>query len=169
MIPSVLNAQIITPALQLLGEPRFDKHQARVQMIAIALQETGLRARIQKVGSPPRPVGPARSYWQFERMGGVNEVMVHPATGPRLKPIVELLDLEWDVTALHQAMAYNDLVAAVMARLLIYIDPRPLPVSAPEGWAQYLARWRPGKPHPQTWLDNWRVASGVVHDEGDAP
>lgn len=156
MLPKILNEQILTPAFQLMADARFDKPQARVQAVAIALQETALRNRIQQ------PNGPARSYWQFERNGGVAEVMVHAATGPRLRPIVTLLNYNFDKHQLHDVMAHNDLLAACMARLLIYIDPRPLPTTAAQGWEQYLARWRPGKPHKATWQDNWDNASRIV-------
>lgn len=159
MTPSVLNHQILTPAMQLLADPRFDAPLARVELVAIGLQESGLRHRIQQ------PNGPARSWWQFERNGGVAEVMAHPATGTRLRPIVALLGYQFDKYALHTAMADNDLLGAVMARLLLFIDPRPLPTTAQQGWDQYLARWRPGKPHRSTWDDNWGTAVSTIKDQ----
>jgi hypothetical protein len=56
---------------------------------------------------------------------------------------------------LWEAMTYHDLLAATAARLLLWIDPAPLPGpdanGAEQGWAIYLRRWRPGKPHPTVW------------------
>lgn len=155
MTPEVLNAQILTPALQLLGA-RFDKFWARVELVAVALQESSLEDRIQQ------PNGPARSYWQFERGGGVHGVLTHPATSAPIKAIAWLFDYPADEHALHLAMTDNDLLAACFARLLLFTDPRPLPQNADDGWAQYVDCWGPGKPRPHTWPANWALAEDCV-------
>jgi hypothetical protein len=63
-------------------------------------------------------------------------------------------------------MRYNDIVAASAARLLLYTLPQALPVNAAEGWDQYIAAWRPGKPHPEKWSECWSIAERVA---GSAP
>jgi hypothetical protein len=63
--------------------------------------------------------------------------------------------------ALWEAMRYNDVVAAAAARLLFYILPDKLPLAAEDGWNQYLAAWRPGKPHKGTWAGHWATASAI--------
>jgi len=50
-------------------------------------------------------------------------------------------------------MAWNDTLAACMARLLLYTDPRALPATGEQdaAWEYYIRNWRPGMPHPQSW------------------
>ncbi|MNL86831.1 hypothetical protein D3C87_2157110 [compost metagenome] len=45
------------------------------------------------------------------------------------------------------------MLAAGVARLLLWTDPKTLPSigDVDAAWALYLRTWRPGKPHPQTW------------------
>ena len=66
---SLADAQgrILTPALSMLPAT-MDTPKARVMLLAIALQESGLAHRVQ-VG------GPAHGLWQFERGGGVKGVL----------------------------------------------------------------------------------------------
>src|SRR6185312_10462500 len=59
--PADALGKIIVPALATLP-PEMDSSQARVMLLAIALQESGLRTREQDGG-------PARGLWQFERNG----------------------------------------------------------------------------------------------------
>jgi hypothetical protein len=64
--------------------------------------------------------------------------------------------------ALWEAMKTNDLLGAIAARLLLYTLPQKLPTGSVDGWNQYVAAWRPGKPRPETWADNWQTAGRVV-------
>ncbi len=147
----------IKPAYSLLGA-RFDSPAADVMMMAIARQESGLTARIQ------RPNGPARSFWQFERAGGVRGVMMHPATRPYMEKLCATLVYPFNEHELHNAMAHNDVLAACMARLLLFSDPRPIPLTQPAGWLYYLQNWRPGKPHPDTWPSCWLGAMTATQE-----
>lgn len=151
VILSVLHQQIINPALELLG-PQFSDPRATVMLLAIAQQESGIRHRIQQ------PNGPARSYWQFERAGGVRGIMWHGASTAHLRRVSLLLDYKFDEKVLHLAMTDNDLLAACMARLLLYTLPHALPTTAAGGWDQYIDAWRPGKPHRHTWGAYYRRA-----------
>src|SRR5699024_10369063 len=67
---SLADAQtrILDPALSLLPAV-MDTHQARVMLLAIALQESDLAYR-EQIG------GPAHGLWMFERGGGVKGVQV---------------------------------------------------------------------------------------------
>jgi hypothetical protein len=63
----------------------MDSPQARVLLIAIALQESRLTHRDQIVkGKKPGVKGPALGLWQFEKGGGVRGVLRHPASKPHL-------------------------------------------------------------------------------------
>lgn len=132
--------------------------RARVMLLAIAGQESGFRERIQV------PNGPARSLWQFERGGGVRGVLTHPVSTHKAKAACLLLLVTPTEAAVHEAMAQNDALACTMARLLLLTDPKPLPGldQSDAGWAYYLRNWRPGKPHPEKWVGNWRTAVAAV-------
>lgn len=135
----------VTPALKLLGMP--EEPRALVMMFATGLQESRFTARRQHGN------GPARGFWQFERMGGVNGVLKHPAS----KALAAHLCLSQGVAPqpldTWASLENNDVLAAGFARLLLYTDPRPLPALGNEAaaWDYYLNNWRPGQPHPQTW------------------
>jgi hypothetical protein len=53
----------------------------------------------------------------------------------------------------YDALERDDMLACAFARLLLYTDSRPLPAigDADGAWDYYIANWRPGKPHRQTW------------------
>jgi len=55
-------------------------------------------------------------------------------------------------------------LAAGVARLLLWTDPKALPAigDADAGWSLYLRTWRPGKPHPKTWPALYAQAMAVV-------
>lgn len=150
----------IVPALaelETLGIP--DTREARVLLLAIALQESGLEHRRQVVAGGAEN-GPAASFWQFEG-GGCRGVLTHKASSERIAKICELFNVEPSVIPLWEAMRYNDIVAAATARLLLYTLPSKLATTAAEGWNQYVAAWRPGKPHPTTWAVCWARAEAA--------
>lgn len=64
----IISDAAITPALALLPG-RMDTPEARVVLLSIGLQESLFEHRRQLVGKPPRPVGPAKSFWQAEQGG----------------------------------------------------------------------------------------------------
>ena len=167
MTPDTLIDIVIEPALGLLPA-KMDTPEARAMLIAIALQESGLAARVQilDAGKPwwvSRP-GPARGLWQFERGGGVAGVLGHPDTQPIVYPILDELLYPADAHIIHEALANNDVLATIFARLLLWSLPRPLPKRGDEAesWRQYMAAWRPGKPHPSTWSANYTMAWASV-------
>jgi hypothetical protein len=95
--------------------------------------------------------GPARSYWQFEKSGGVAELF--QKTRRQLAVMCAAEDVTCDPATVFEAMAWNDTLACAMARLLLWQDPAPLPALGEKeaGWACYQRNWRPGAPHPESW------------------
>lgn len=159
MTPQRLLQRAILPALDelaTLGIPA-DAKAARF-LLAIALQESGLAHRRQVVAGGAEN-GPASSFWQFEQGGGCKGVLNHASAAPRMKSICEDYNVQPTPAALWEAMRYQDIVGATAARLLIYTLPNTLPTAADEGWNQYVAAWRPGKPRPEEWAKNWTLAT----------
>lgn len=151
-------SDIVNPSLSLLAGlaniPVTD--QARVMVMAIAGQESNWRARRQ-IG------GPARSYWQFEKGGGVAGLFA--VTPTQLQAVCTHLDIPCDPTTVFEAMAWNDTLGCCMARLLLFTDPAQLPAvgDVQGGWSYYQRNWRPGAPHPEVWPAKYATAQGLVH------
>nr|BDD44054.1 hypothetical protein 1 [Prochloraceae cyanobacterium] len=151
----------IAPALALLAA-RMDTSVARVMLLAIGLQESRFVHRRQ-IG------GPARGFWQFEKgtrasRGGVWGVFLHAASKDHLAALCRARSVACDPDAIYAALEYDDVLAAGVARLLLWTDPKALPAvgDVGAGWELYLRTWRPGKPHPQTWPDLYRQAAAEV-------
>lgn len=126
--------------------------------LAIAGQESAWEYRLQ-VG------GPARSFWQFEKGGGVRGVLTHPASRDKIRAACKELGVSFDEATVYHDMADNDILAACMARLLLFTDPRALPAvgEVEEGWNYYFRNWRPGAPHPEFWPGRYGTAMGQVN------
>lgn len=162
MTPQRLLQTAIIPALaELAARGIPDSPAARRFLLTIALQESGLRHRRQVVAGGAEN-GPAASFWQFEKGGGCTGALRHPAVKGHAAALCEAYNVEPTPGGVWEAMRYQDIVAAGLARLLVYTLPSKLPTNAAEGWAQYLAAWRPGKPHPETWAKYWGIATDVV-------
>src|SRR5678815_3933637 len=132
--------------------------EAKAMLLAIGLQESAFEARVQK-GS-----GPAHGLWQFEKGGGVTGVCTHPASAPYLTIACRELLLTPKPEPLYAAMVYNDTIACIMARLLLWTLPGLLPERGmgERGWRQYLQAWRPGNPRPAEWPGNFSRAWTLV-------
>lgn len=162
MTPQRLIQTGIAPAL---GELELhgikDTPEARRFLLAIAMQESSLAHRRQVVQGGAEN-GPAASFWQFEQGGGCKGVLNHRSTAVRMAKLCADYNVMPTAPGLWEAMRYNDVVAAAAARLLVYTLPKGLPTTEQEGWEQYIAAWRPGKPHVRTWAANWDAAGLVV-------
>lgn len=156
MTPELFAEIGLSSALGLLPE-KMDRVEARAMLICIALQESKLHARRQ-FGS-----GPARSYFQFERIG-IDGVFEHRITGPFATKLCLTLDVGPTTPAVYDAIEFHDVLACGFARLNLWRLRRPLPPQTmpDEGWWQYLQVWSPGKPHIETWADNWALAWSTV-------
>lgn len=162
MTPHRLYHTAIRPALDelaALGIPATP--QAGRFLLAIALQESAIEHRRQ-VSAGGAETGPAASFWQFEQGGGCRGVLTHKGVAGKMAAVCAAYNVLATPAALWEAMRYQDIVAAAAARCLLYTLPSKLAQTQDEGWSQYLAAWRPGKPHPGTWAAAWQVATETV-------
>ena len=168
MTPELLLKTAIIPALGML-DSKLDTPAARAMLIAIALQESGLKARRQMLEArdhwwESKP-GKGHGFWQFERDGATRGVMVrHAAASAIVLPVIDALLYPRDPYAVHEALIHNDVLACVLARALLYSvpDALPGPNDPGKGWVQYVCAWRPGKPHVEPWANNYRTAWATV-------
>lgn len=141
----------------------MDSRAARLILHAINRQENPKRLE-QQVG------GPARGDYQFERGGGVKGVLTHKASSARASDVCRALGVNPDAESIYQAIGTNPVLAAAMARLLLWTDPKALPQAGDEqgAWDLYLRVWRPGayQRDPdglrEKWARNYREAYAVV-------
>lgn len=144
---------IVPAAYSILPEPMASP-AATAMLLAIGLQESGLTHR-EQMG------GPARSFYQFERIG-VMGVLATATAGAIFRDCLERLHYSRSMTAadIHQAITHNDILATCLARCLLWNDPRALPTweQSPVGWKLYQDNWRPGAPRPEHWRDNFSTA-----------
>lgn len=142
----------------------MDTPAARIMLVAIGIQESGMAARRQLVGSPPTPTGPAAGFWQFEVGGGCAGVLRHNASRFWMHTICTHRGVAPRPRALWDAIQQDDVLAAAAARLLLFTDPRrlPRPWDQDGAWELYLRVWRPGKPHPDRWPQAYRTAMSEV-------
>lgn len=156
MAPEFFLQTALRGAMKMLP-PAMDSPAARAMIMAICLQESGLQLRKQ-VG------GPARGYAQFEQGGGVTGVLTHPQISAYTRTVCASLDVLPTAAAVYAALEQNDVLAVACARLLLWTLPDQLPSKEEpdKGWAQYMAAWRPGKPHPEKWRANFTHAWELV-------
>jgi hypothetical protein len=138
--------KIIRQAYREVLPGKFANDEATVLLLAIGLQESRFEKR-QQMG------GPARSFWQFEKGGGVRGVLGHPSTSKHAQALCALRGIAPTADSVYARMQDDDLLGCGFARLLLYSDAAPLPAigNATESWDYYQRNWRPGKPHPQSW------------------
>lgn len=149
--------EIIAPAFKLLPD-RMGGKKAEVLLLAIGLQESRFLHRRQING-------PARSFWQGEKGGGmVHGVPRHVATMRTAAKVLEARGVSPTDDAIYAAIETDDILACCLARLLLITDPMALPeIGAPRAaWEMYLRTWRPGKPHPDTWPALYQQAVEAV-------
>lgn len=140
--------------------------EARVLLLAIAGQESAFEDRIQS------GLGPAHGFWQFERMGGINGVLTHPATAEFAKQVCAAAGIAPTAMAAWGRMATQagDNLAVAFARLLLWTDPHKLPAVGDEeaAWNQYFSLWRPGKPDRARWAVRYQqsLAADAHNQQG---
>lgn len=171
MTPAAFYSRIVDPTLQYMADsPSINilrSKTADVLVMAIAGQESRWAARRQiGIGQYyPQSVG-ARGYWQMESTWGgpvaLNDVIQKAPV--QLAAVCNRLEIPTDELALYEACAWNDTLACALARLLLWIDPAPLPaVGDKEGaWQYYVRNWRPGAPHRETWDDRYDVSLAAL-------
>ena len=153
---------VIDPGCRILHEVTgqdMGSQEAKVLLLAIALQESGLeyRRQIDSAGNPIETL--ARGWWQFESGGGVKGVMTHPSSDDYAKAICTKFYVPFDQSDLHEALAWNGYLALAWARLLLWTDAAPLPSVGDKeaAFGYYLRNWRPkGWENPsQEKIDRW--------------
>lgn len=152
----------IAPALAILP-PQMDTPEARAMLLSIGLQESRFTAR-QQIG------GPARGFWQCEQgtvktRGGVWGFYLHPASRYWLSVLCRARGVAFDPVAIYGALDKDDALAAGVARLGLFTDPKALPPvgDVAGSWALYLRVWRPGKPKPDTWPALHAQVAAAIH------
>lgn len=161
MTPATFLRIAIQPAMTLLP-PAMNTPEARAQLLAIALQESDLKARRQVTSNPA--YSPARGFWQFELAGGTAEVLTNSRTKSIAIDVLEQLRYPPASSACWEALEHNDVLACIFARLNLWRSPLRLPRQheADHGWAVYERIWAPGKPHPEKWPLNFSRAWAAV-------
>lgn len=143
--------QAVDTALRQLPN-RMDSLAARAMLFAIGLQESEFRARRQIINRGGRLVaeGPAKSFWQGEKTGGMCAgILGHSATRDLARALCTQHGIPATAVALWDAIEHNDVLAAACARLLLFTDPAPLPrleerQAEEVAFGYYLRAWRPG-------------------------
>ena len=127
----------------LLLPAKMTSPQAELMLLAVGLQESELKHRRQHGN------GPARSLWQGEQSGG----MVAGLLGFHNQDVQDLArglcavrGVPAQPRAVWEAIEHDDVLAAGLARLLLFTDPARLPGLGDEedAWQLYLRTWRPG-------------------------
>lgn len=123
---------------------KFESDRAVAQLLVTGRQESLFQHRVQVRG-------PARGFWQFEKgtpasRGGVTGVYLHHATAGYMRAAAVVRGVDPTPDAIYHAIAADAVLAAAVARLLLWTDPYPLPEIGDRAgsWALYLRTWRPG-------------------------
>lgn len=118
---------------------KMDSLDASVLLYATNRQENPQRLA-QQVG------GPAVGDYQFERGGGVKGVMTHKSSMDLCRAVCTARKVAFDAGSIYQALKTDAILAAALARLLYYTDPKSMPFAGDElaAWQLYLRTWRPG-------------------------
>jgi hypothetical protein len=131
--------------------------EAELQLLVTAMQETGLRTRVQDDG------GPGRSFFQLE--AGLDLVAEHPVGKHLFQQVVaarfgHITYVPPRLVRAALADPVTDYLACQLARLLLWLDPHPLPPVGDEGegWDTYIWVWRPGVQRRSDWARNYPAA-----------
>lgn len=184
MTPKQLRVLAIAPALTVLPE-KMNTPEAVRMLVAIAVQESALKYR-QQVLRRGRAWwqwrGPARGWWQFEPTG-LKGVLRHRSSSMYAAHAMDLLGYSspasmmpvW-LSDLHASLKHNDVLAATMARLLLWTLPQAMAERESAGFEQYLVAWRPGawyrgseekkKQLRARWKNSWAAGEVAIAEVG---
>jgi hypothetical protein len=161
----MISIEIINAGLAMLPL-KMTSREAVVMLLAIGKQESDFEHLAQIIRGAP--IGPARSYWQFE-VGGLTAVMSHKASRETCLGLCEAEGIRpvprdvWEVFNLPPETGSGQALPAAFARLLLWTDPRPLPAigDADGAFKYYLRNWRPGayKTNPDEVRSRWMNVS----------
>jgi hypothetical protein len=139
-----------------------DGPAADAMSIACGFQESRFATRDQRDAA--NAIGPATGWWQFEKNGGVAEILEARQTRDVATELCRRAGVKAERDPVWRlfASAAGDELACAFARLLVWKDPAALPSAAQEAYAYYDRNWRPGKKRPQDWPASWAVALEIV-------
>ena len=162
MTASEFYTTILIPAAQFAADinPALDTPPARLQMLATAGYESRWEYRAQFGG------GPALGYW-MDQQNAVQLLLDHPAAGPLLRRAAEALGIAPHAAAIHAASENTDAIAYLIARLLAWCDPHPVPaIGDEEGcWHAYLRAQNPGAVSRERWAEVYPQAAACFQPE----
>lgn len=142
--------RILTPAAEFAAtlDPRLDSPATRLQMLATAGYESGWQFRAQY------PVAIALGFW-MDQQNAVQLLLDNPMSGGFLREGAPLLCIGDTAAEIHAASQYNDAIAYLIARLLAWCDPHPVPaIGDEEGcWQAYLRAQNPGAVSRARWAE----------------
>lgn len=167
MTPRVFLSEIMLPAMAWCSNKAdlpYSDASTKV-LLAIAGQESNWSSRAQI--SAGGVVGPARSFWQGEKTGGLILVATSPNASLTIREkaaklcVAASVDIKaetiWRAIEGHDGLAYG------LARLLLYSDPDPIPTTEEAAWQCYAKRlWKPGAPKKDKWAGLWKQAGEAM-------
>lgn len=162
MTPELFLRDFLIPGLDYLtktvGPVPADTPSARMMGLVIPGVESNWTDRLQGGG------GPAHSFFQFERAGGLARILADPRTSAWTRKICDALCIPFDSLTIFQAMIWNDLLAVALMRMNLFLDRAPLPRFGDEegGYQYYLRVWAPGKPDRARWSARFSVTMMVL-------
>lgn len=161
MTPEIFLRQIVRPGLYTLGAHSTVQPTLAAErfLVAIALQESDATHRYQN--SPAEAPGPARGFWQFERIA-VSELLTNARTKILALEACQRAHVVAQPAAAHRAIEGHDRLATAFARLLVLLHASPLPETEAQGWQQYRDQWRPGRPRAEKWSRCWQQATDAT-------
>lgn len=153
---------IIHPTLAYLAEfiPEVNSSEADVMLLTIGATESGFKHRLQQ---GVHVMLGAHGFWQCEQSGGCWE-FANKRSLAKFRAAARSLSYKADSHSVYLDIPKADSLACIVARALLWLHPAPLPAmdDCKEAYAQYLARWRPGKPNPSRFLAWHKLALGVI-------
>lgn len=152
----------------------MNTQEAWVMQLVIGLQESRFKHRrqiIKRKDGELSPTGPAVSFWQMERGGGVRGVINHDASRYWANRVCIIRGVAFNSQAVWDRMQQDDVLGAAFSRLLLFTDPWKLPRvdDVTEAWDLYMRVWRPGKPHRATWDEFHAQAREIAASVSWAP
>lgn len=140
-------------------KPELNSPEANCQLLAMGRQESGFRVRQQE------NQGPAHGLWQFER-GGIQDVLYSTRSGNMLWQFCQDIDIPYGSVTIYNALLVDDILAAGLARLLLWDALKPLPKigDIDSAWECYLRCWGPGKPSRVRWSLSYAQAVDTIKE-----
>lgn len=148
---------ILKPASAFMAgiDARLSTPAADRFLLTAAGQESGWR-NIAQEGN-----GPAMGPWQEEPIAP--RLVLHNINTQNYMHILSRKRfVRIDPESIYNALLSDTVLSYGVARLLLWADPHPVPVTESDAWECYLRVWRPGKPWPESWASCWAAACAAI-------